>query len=422
MSSGSKFPLVVCLALPLMTAPVPAAPTAAFSGGHAKVRAQATELPADSLFAREVDSPARDQSADLRLNFAWGGGILGLQADYQLIGIRGDQLQLAEQFQGLPTRADAYTNDDRRLLDLTHVFTEKDDRVLLHRLDRLSLDLTTERAVARLGRQALSWGNGLVFTPMDIVNPFDPTAVDREYKSGDDMLYAQYLRDNGDDLQGAWVARRDAQGEVSGEVASVAVKYHGFAGALEYDLLLAQHYDDPVLGVGGLRDIGGAILRGDLALNDTGAEVVASAVVSLSNAWVIAGHNITGFLEVYYNGFGQPDGDYALASLQRNTELLARVDRGELFTLGKHYLAASATVELTPLWLLTPNLFLNLDDGSALIQLVSNYDFGQNWQLLGALGVPVGPAGTEYGGIDAGQSGQTLGTGPSLFLQLARYF
>jgi len=37
----------------------------------------------------------------------------------------------------------------------------------------------------------LSWGNGLVFSPMDIVNPFDPTAVDTEYKAGDDMLYGQ---------------------------------------------------------------------------------------------------------------------------------------------------------------------------------------------------------------------------------------
>lgn len=422
MSTRLKTGLAACWVSMLLGVPGYSPAWSGFDGGHIKGRVQATDFPDDSLFSEAVDSPARDQSADLRLNFSWGGPAVGLQAEYQLIGIHGDQLLLSRQFEALPAQVDAYTNDDRRMLDLTHVFSEQDRRVVLHRLDRLSLDLTGERAVARIGRQALSWGNGLVFTPMDIVNPFDPTAVDREYKSGDDMLYAQILRDNGDDLQGAWVARRDAQGEVSAEVASIAAKYHGFAGEFEYDLLLAQHYDDPVLGVGGLRDIGGAILRGDLTLSDSGDDVVTSAVLSLSHAWVIAEHNITGFVEYYYNGFGQPDGDYSLAALQGNPELLARIDRGELFTLGKNYLAASATVEMTPLWLLTPNLFLNLDDGSALFQLVSNHDFGQDWQLLGALGVPVGPAGTEYGGIDSGQPGQTLATGPSLFLQLARYF
>ncbi len=313
-------------------------------------------------------------------------------------------------------------SDNLRLMDLTHVISEDGNRALLHRLDRFSVDFTSERTVARLGRQAVSWGNGLIYTPMDIFNPFDPAAVDKEYKTGDDMIYAQYLRDSGDDLQGVWVVRRDQAGDITEEVASLAAKYHGFVGMSEYDLLLPQHYDDTVFGLGGLRDIGGAIVRGDLTLTDTGEEVIASAVASLSYSWMTAGHNISGILELFHSGFGQADGDYSPASLQSNPDLLARISRGELFTLGQNYLAASATVEVNPLWLLTPNLFLNLDDGSAFVQLVSSCDLRQNWQLLGALGVPVGPDGTEYGGIESGQPGKTLGTGPSLFLQLAWYF
>jgi hypothetical protein len=45
----------------------------------------------------------------------------------------------------------------------------------------------------------------------------------------------------------------------------------------------------------------------------------------------------------------------------------------------------------------------------------------QDWQLLGALNLPLGPAGTEYGGIRAGQDSD-LATGPALFAQLAWYF
>ena len=45
---------------------------------------------------------------------------------------------------------------------------------------------------------------------------------------------------------------------------------------------------------------------------------------------------------------------------------IRRLERGELYTLGKHYAGASATIELTPLFLLTPSLFVNLGDPSAL--------------------------------------------------------
>ena len=73
---------------------------------------------------------------------------------------------------------------------------------------------------------------------MDILNPFDPAAVDKEYKLGDDMLYGQLARRNGDDLQGVVVFRRNLEtGNVDQDWSSVALKYHGFAGPGEYDLL-----------------------------------------------------------------------------------------------------------------------------------------------------------------------------------------
>ena len=44
---------------------------------------------------------------------------------------------------------------------------------------------------------------------MDVFNPFDPAAVDKEYKTGDDMLYGQYLLNNGNDMQGVAMVRRN---------------------------------------------------------------------------------------------------------------------------------------------------------------------------------------------------------------------
>jgi hypothetical protein len=114
--------------------------------------------------------------------------------------------------------------------------------------------------------------------------------------------------------------------------------------------------------------------------------------------------------------------EYSLENIQDNPELVDRIARGELYTVGRHYLAGSLMLEVTPLLNIIPNIFVNLGDGSALAQVVGQWNFSQNWQLLGSVNVPVGPTGTEYGGLEAGIGEFTLGTGPAVFAQIAWYF
>ena len=275
----------------------------------------------------------------------------------------------------------------------------------------------------RFGRQALSWGNGLFYAPMDLVNPFDPAAVDKEYKAGDDMLYGQYLRDNGADVQGAYVVRRNVlSGDVEADEATVAIKYHGFAGAGEFDLLVAHHYGDAVIGVGASHGIGGAQWSADVVVSDTTLDTYVQLTTNLSYSWNKFGKNISGAIEYHYNGFGQKDGRYDPVSLASNRDLLLRLSRGELFTLGRHYLAGSIMIEMTPLWSVSPTLLSNVEDPSALLQLVTNYSLGDNMTLLGSVNLPLGGNGTEFGGIETGIPGRYISSGPGVFAQFAWYF
>ncbi len=59
---------------------------------------------------------------------------------------------------------------------------------------------------------------------------------------------------------------------------------------------------------------------------------------------------------------------------------------------------------------------------SALAQLVAQFDVRQNFLFMAALNVPVGPAGSEYGGIESPIDGKYFSSGPGLFAQLAWYF
>ncbi len=396
---------------------------AAEFGGHAKLQYLGTIFPDDSLFDDLIGSSATDLGGEARLKFSAARGRWDLQADYQFIAVWSDTLGAARQFPVAGYPIATVIDDERRWFDLTHAIRDEGRRAVLHRLDRLSIGLATDHAVLRFGRQAISWGNGLVFTPMDIFNPFDPAQVDKEYKTGDDMLYGQYLFGGGSDLQGVVVVRRDPlSGDVEADESSFAVKYHGFIGQNEFDLLAAEHFGDQVLGIGGIVSVGGAIWRGDLTWTQTETDEILSAVASVSYSWTWAGHNVSGLLEYYRNGFGVTGGAYGPGDLAGNPDLLRRIGRGELFTLGRNYLAASATVEMTPLFHLIPNLFVNLDDPSMLAQLVARYDWKQNLQLLAALNLPVGASGTEYGGIETGEPGRYLSSGAGLFAQLAWYF
>jgi hypothetical protein len=350
-------------------------------GGHAKLRAVGQSYPEDSVFRDIAGSTSIDSAAELRLTLLAKASGWTLASDYQLIGAHSKFLPA-----GLP-------DDDQRLFDMTRVISEGSDSAWLHRLDRLWLGYTAETYVVRIGRQALSWGNGLYFHPLDLVNPFDPETIDTEYKSGDDMAYVQYLRSNGDDVQAAGVFRRDAAtGNTSNDANTVALKYHGFAGDHEYDVLVAKHYGNTVLGIGGAASAGGAVWRGDVVVTDTNDDTRVEFVVNASYSWVWNDRNVSGAAEYYR------DGD------------------------DRDYLAASLLVEVTPLLTMTPTLIGNVDDPSALFQLVTQYSLGDNLAFLGSLNLPIGSNGTEFGGPESAVTGRYLSYDAGLFAQLAWYF
>ena len=408
------------LALLLLTSGTTNAELLQFKSGHAKGQYQIGSYPDDSLLRELVGTPTHDVNGDLRLLIDGNKDRFSWQADYQLVARSGDSLELSRLLQGSFLAPAADLNDDRRLMDLTHTISDNDDYSLVHRLDRLHAGYTGDQAVVRVGRQAISWGNGLIYNPVDFFNPFDPAAVDKEYKSGDDMLYSQYLLDSGSDFEFVAVWRRDDDGDTGQSVNTQTLKYHAFIGQGELDVVAARHYDDNILAAGGLTSLGGAILRGDAVVTDTDLDTYASAVINLSYSWVGFEKNMSGVVEYFFNGMGLRESDYRQLSQQH--DLLARLQRGELFTLGRHYLAGGVSIEISPLLLFTPNLFFNLGDSSGLVQLVSQYDLAQDWQLLLAGNLPFGSQGTEFGGLDSPVDGLQLSSGPSLFAQLAFYF
>ena len=204
------------------------------------------------------------------------------------------------------------------------------------------------------------------------------------------------------------------------EQASHAVKLHTRAAGFDIDTLVARHYDQTLLGVGGTRSIGGAVWRLDVLHTDIpGRDGVWSLVTNLDYSWTLFGKNLYSFVEYFRNGFGV----YAQAGyVGMDPQLAARVARGELYTLGRDNLVVGLQMEFGPLLNVFGTLLQNLNDGSRLAQLRGVYDWRQNLQVMAGVNLPAGERGSEYGGVAVAPGGPYLAVGSSVYARLAYYF
>jgi len=317
---------------------------------------------------------------------------------YLLTGIRGSAVEFSRELEEYFPALNV-DRDDTQWFNLSHTLSSKDNSELKQSLDRFYAAYSSEHAVFKLGRQAISWGNGLVFRPMDLFNPFAPDAIDTSYKPGTDMVYGQWLFDNGSDLSGLIVPRRNPDtSNLENELSSAALKWHYFGQTLESDAMLAVDYDDIVAALSMTGPISQAIWRFDLVptfLDSGGTRT--SLAANMENAWQWGAKNVSGFVEYFRNGFGLAD-SYTMIDLPE--DLVVRLARGQLFNTGRDYLSTGLRLEMTPLLQINPLFILNLNDQSALFSFQGTYSLLQDLTLDFGVNIGMGANGTEYGGIE----------------------
>lgn len=392
----------------------------------------ATALPERSLSRQLLgaSTPQYDQNLDLRLMWEAGHGDFRLTAHHTSTWLQGDSVA------GGSVQSDInpiVSNDDTRAVDLTWNLDRGKNHAAWHRFDRLALQYQHADWSVTLGRQAVSWGNGMVFQPMDLFNPFTPTAVDRDYKPGNDLLLVEKLMSSGADLQLLAIARRDGDEELTGSVGSMALKWRSTIGSGEYEILAGHHYEDTVFALALRWPLGGALLRTDVVATrlDDGEGTVLSAVANLDYSFTLAQRSAYVFAEYYYNGFG------STASTPAATEidglLAERLQRGELFTLQRNYLAFGGTYQWHPLWVQSLTSIVNLHDRSSVLVSQVNFEPGDHQRLEIGVLANLGSAGDEYGGLlaapqasglltDATGRQLTLGGEHQAFVRWVYYF
>ena len=402
-------------------------------GGHFKLRGRSSWYDSESFYGSLDSGTYYDFNSEFRLKnelfFAdWGAFVTHYEAVFGAGDTRKNTKKLfqSSQEESISTIFSSQTiNDDRRLMDLTRVFSEGDDYVSYHRLDRFFLTLLPSWGSVKLGRQAVTWGNGLLFNPFDLFNPFSPTDIERDYKVGDDLLSVEANLSKESDFQFLIVPRRDPiTSSLEADSSSFAGKFHFSHNEKEFSLILAKHYEDTVVGLGGVGYIKDAAWRINATWTFLDKEYdytksgFLSLVGNIDYSWVWWSKNLYGYLEFYFNSLGDDDYD----SLIDNDAIIERINRGELFTLGRAYLSANMRLEVHPLLNLYLTIINNIEDSSGMLQPRCAWDIMQDLDLTLGANLPYGGKGSEYGGIPTTNSNYFIQSPSSLYLWLSWYF
>ena len=399
-------------------------------GGKVKAALTAADYRESSIQSFLAGEEWHTAVIDARLkNRTFFSSNVSMDIHYQVTAAAGDEPKaeaaFAEQYAGvdLPAFSGAAAAGDRTaLLDMDSVIHHGSDGKIRHRLDRLNIDFQNASAGVTIGRQAVTWGNGLMFNPMDLINPFSPYDQDTDYKTGQDMVYGRLFLESGGELQLLFAPRRDfSNGDVRFSESSLAAKYHGFVNHMEIDLMAGIHYRDAVVGAGLSGYFKGAAWRTDLvytAAEEDTDDNFASLIANIDYSWIMWDKNLYGFLEFYYSGIGTADAKDAYS----NRDLLEKMGRGEVFVTGRTYLGAGLQVELTPLLNVDTTVSASLDDGSCLVQPQVVWGMTRNTEVTAGGTSGFGGSGEAYGNVSIPGTHLSFDTGSSIYLWWTRYF
>lgn len=394
-----------------------APPTAASHtlGLHAALEGRAGYADDDSRWRRAGDRALYDVAATVRPLYSGVVDSFSFQAEVEVDAMLGDTAERSAV--GVDLAPGVL---DRALFDLSRTWSRGRRHRHTARVDRLSAAWSPSWGVVTVGRHAVTWGGGLVFNPFDLFNPFAPGDVIRDYKIGADMIHVDVpLADGG--LQLLAVGRRDPiTDSIAAHASSFAALWQRqLGGGGEAALMAASHYDEPAFGAGLAGLLGEATWRIDgtwVRVRPPGSgttEAYFAAVANLQYSWIWSGKNVFGFLEYHHNGLGHSDPRSGL----NDPYLLTQIGRGNVFLLGRDYLAASLQVEWHPLVNAFLSVIVNVRDPSALVQPRVTWNASNRLQVLIGADLPVGATGTEFGGFDPGDGLGTTRPPASFYLR-----
>jgi hypothetical protein len=258
-------------------------------------------------------------------------------------------------------------------------YHESRDAYGRHRLYRAWATLSVRNVDLRIGRQRIAWGTGRFWSPLDIVNPVEPLALEREERPGVDAVLVEAKLGPVSRLSAVYAPRRD------GAAADRAAQWHGNVAGIDFSWMAGRLAGQAVLGMDVATQLGQAGLRAEATSQRLqGRASFRRLMLGLDYAFA---NTLTLSAEGFYNGAGVRD-----TASQDPAAPSAAPALGE----ATRYVGLYAGYEVTPLLKWTQHLVINADDGSRALDARLVWAARPDMELtLGVQGF-AGRAGSEF--------------------------
>jgi hypothetical protein len=298
---------------------------------------------------------------------------VALELQYDNEVLLGDYLD-TQQFQlqkALPV--DTYWNAQA-------TYADSNDLYARHRVYRATLTGSLGATDVRIGRQRIAWGTGRFFSPLDILNPFSPIALERSERVGVDALLAEHKVDALSRASVVFAPQHDDK------QSSVAALWHANVLGFDYSVVAGRFRREHVAGVDLAGQIGDAGLRAELTRSrridgSSYTRALLGVDYAFANTLSFSG-------ELYHDGAGAHDPQgYDFAALFA----------GRVQNVGRRYAALYAGYEITPLLKFSNYFVANLNDRSRYVSPSLSYSIKANLEWAVGAQLFGGRAGSEYG-------------------------
>jgi hypothetical protein len=311
-----------------------------------------------------------------------------------------------------------------RFLELEGEIGEGDSVVMTHGFDRLWARIEPDPDLQlTIGRQAVSWGTGLIWSPTDLFAAFSPTEIDREEKVGVDVVRCllQVSPNLSLDVVGEPLDLEE-HGSVSEDDSSVAARLGTHGGEYDFHLCGGVIQSDYVLGGDFAGNLGDAGVRGEALqtwVDESSQRDYFRGLLGVDYAFA-APWNPYVAVEYYYNGLGESDPD-DYAARRSESSVRRVIDRGIAYNIGRDYVGAVVRVQPGTLLTLQATTLANLHDGSFRELATLGWSMTQNSELV--LGADIGLGGSrgEFTGWDDAGSGAVMEL-PDLYFLYGKYY